>query len=489
MGLLRLVVWAALVAMACTAASCAQRQPPQMPLTAPQYDAMQQSDPQAFAGQTILMHNLGRVLDEQLDGKARGESLELVLLLGGDDSTVRRQLASAMDLQCPDELRAALLAYLMQKDAGELTQHIIHTLPSLGKDNHLREGVLEWLTRNPTPAALAEVVKLWAAQPVDGPSEEQFRTVVERQTACDWHSALLDGINTPNFFARGSAIEVLAGRVAPQTLRERVSLIQPKTDAMLALQAFMKHFGYLPASGDEFLSVTVLFMSHRDQFEAPAGVAGKWHDGEGYAFNVRDYHLLAYLSADTARDPFMPRGQLLADLETALAARPPAPGRQGTDAPDQKLSDFQQHLTLADLWNLKLLDEMLSRKAVQSALRVMAQRDQADATAAWGGLITCSDGQAGAKLYPAAAGGTDKCYLPAEQAIFDGRDALCRFVGHFDKVQNATRAGSDAIELADAAVGNYYSLVLTSLSETTFCAHYVNPSGVVVSLGVFAMGE
>ena len=41
----------------------------------------------------------------------------------------------------------------------------------------------------------------------------------------------------------------------------------------------------------------------------------------------------------------------------------------------------------------------------------------------------------------------------------------------------------------DARKGNYYLLVLTTLEEGSFCAHYANPDGVVVSLGQFPLAR
>ncbi len=62
---------------------------------------------------------------------------------------------------------------------------------------------------------------------------------------------------------------------------------------------------------------------------------------------------------------------------------------------------------------------------------------------------------------------------------------MCRFITHFDKIQNAERAGPTAEELRNAAEGNYYGLVMTRTGKNSFCAHYYSPKGKVISLGEF----
>ena len=147
-----------------------------------------------------------------------------------------------------------------------------------------------------------------------------------------------------------------------------------------------------------------------------------------------------------------------------------------------------ESLTLADLWNLLLLDEMLTRPRVRTALQVVSQRDRADTRSAWGGLVFYEVGQAEAKLYPPSYdfAASDLAYRPTLQAVQDGRHALCRFHGHFEKMDNTDRAGPTAEELRAAKDENVYGLVLTRLGEAALCAHYYNPKGIVVSLGRFA---
>jgi hypothetical protein len=158
-------------------------------------------------------------------------------------------------------------------------------------------------------------------------------------------------------------------------------------------------------------------------------------------------------------------------------------------AMDDYLDSFRLQaakLTMVDLWNLYLLNEMLARPHVRMALAVMAQRDRADTRSAWGGLVFYRNGQAEAVLYPfsATARLDDRRYIPGARAQAQARDCLMRFCGHFEKVENGIRAGPDAEELFAAREGDYYGVVFTSVSDKSFCAHYYTPKAAVVSLGV-----
>ena len=86
-----------------------------------------------------------------------------------------------------------------------------------------------------------------------------------------------------------------------------------------------------------------------------------------------------------------------------------------------------------------------------------------------------------------SAGANDLTYRPSAQLLKDGRASLCRFFGHFEKVNNAGRAGPTSDELRRAAEENAYGLVLTRVTADSFCAHYFNPRGLVISLGTLPL--
>ncbi len=121
---------------------------------------------------------------------------------------------------------------------------------------------------------------------------------------------------------------------------------------------------------------------------------------------------------------------------------PASPGAKSRPIKDDLDSNIEA-LSTADLYNLYLLQAMLARTRIQAALRVVGIKDREDARAAWGGLVFYKEGVADAVLYQSSTDVPDNAlvYTPSAKAVTDGRDALCRFIAHFEKESNAPRAG------------------------------------------------
>jgi hypothetical protein len=282
--------------------------------------------------------------------------------------------------------------------------------------------------------------------------------------------------------------------VPVSTLRPRILGLAPQTEAMVVLQSYLSQFDYLPSSGTELLAAASIYKSRQDLLPDVARLANRWRDEYGYRFNIRDFHLLSRLSHNGRRAE-VTRSQLISELAGTLAKRHHVRHWVTKSTLQEDLSirfDKQvERLTMVDLWNIYLLNEMLNRPAVEAALRVMAEQDRADRRYAWGGQVFYEAGSAQARLYPpdAQVKENDLYYQPSSRSLADGRDAMCRFLAHFEQLANADRAGPGIEELADAKKSNYYALVLTSLGDSSFCAHYYNPQGVVISLGEFPFAK
>jgi hypothetical protein len=470
---------------------------PSIPANMPSYDLLQRSDPQAYTQHVILLHNLQRMMDQDLTPADRAASLELVVFLGGDDAGIRSQLATMLqDPKTPPEVTRGALNFLLRKDYPDMAGYVVQAMPSLQNDPVLHGSVLEWLSRHPTPEVLAQVVAMWASEPsVAGPSEERYRQAVEKMTGRPWSDALLDAVNTPGFLAAGPAIEVLSKRLGNSPLRARLEKVPPKTEGMKALLAFLVRFDSMPTTAQDYDCIVHVQSADSLALDSAARMMLNWSE-EGYRFNIRDLHLLSRLSRDPLRKA-IPRAELIAELERELDAMQHSHISLGGDAKDGRFSARSSDLSMADLWNIKLLHEFLSRKRTHVAMGKIAADDRGDPSAAYGGLIFYRAGQAEGTQYPSAAqGDNDLVYTPKLKGKYgtadydfakDQRDSLARFICHFDKVQNADRVGPTADELRDAQANNYYGLVLTSLSETTLAAYYFNPEGLVISLGIYPM--
>jgi len=458
-----------------------------VPVSLAEYSRPAEPGRTRYPDQTVLLHNLQRVLNADLAGEARLQSLELVVHLGGEDAEVRSSLATALgEEDAPAAVQEAVLAFLLKKDYPDLARHVVRALPRVKSNARLRDALLDWLVRHPTPEVLAEVVQLWADEVPAGVDEPRYRIVIEKISGKDWDQALLDGINAEGFFARGSALEVLSARFPPAALRQRIAEMPARTEAVAALQSFIERFDYLPRTRVEFLAAASICQTQKQLLADAARMYAQWRETYAYTFNIRDFHLLSRLAGDPLRKTSR-RTQLLLELGQSIGSREHvrAPGEPGYKYDDRFATQIER-LGAADLWNLYLLDQMLSTPRIQLALRIMAERDRADRASAWGGLIRYENGRAEARLYPPAAeGASDLIYVPGPRAERDTPDALCRFAGHFEQLHNADRAGPGGKELLDARLNNYYGLILTSISEHAFCAHYYGPDGIVVSLGKY----
>jgi hypothetical protein len=260
---------------------------------------------------------------------------------------------------------------------------------------------------------------------------------------------------------------------------------------MIVLQTCLSRFDYLPSSAQELLSAAYIYRARGDMLARAAELAGQWRRDYGYRFHIRDFHLISRLAEDPKKAA-LSRDQLVADLSRSLSRRRHVRHHLIGASQEDLSSRFDKlinRLTIVDLWNLWLLDEMLSRPSIQAAITLLAEEDRQDTRRAFGGLVFLEGGQALARVYPPVrqTPANDLVYMPSSRLVADGRDALCRFQGHFEVLHNAGRAGPDAEELTASSKGDYYLLILTSVSETAFCAHYNNPEGVVVSLGQFPM--
>jgi hypothetical protein len=475
-----------LCALSGPAFALAQDAPVRVPVTVEEYDASRGPDVKTVAPQSVRLHNIRRILDPDLPVAQRMASLRLVEKLGPDDPSLLEALkAVAADPKTPAELQQAASQHVLLK---AVPADAVRTLATLPPGNPLRRAILMQLARSGDAAMYADVVKAWAQEAADGADEQQFRGAVEKIATQPWDQALIAAINSESFFARGSAMKVLAGRFTPAGLAAKLASVPARTEAMAALKAFVTQLGYMPKDGPDLVSVVSIYRLQPNSFPDVARLGRQWKaEPGGYDFNIRDFHLLSRLTADPLRKA-LKREQLVAAITASLAGRQHVT-RAGAPEGSDGFAKQAAALPMADLWNLYLLDGMLTRPRVLLALHVMADRDRADTRTAWGGLIVYESGGAEARLYPPDkdAPPNDLKYVPSKQMIAEGRDSMCRFMAHFEKAANASRAGPTAEELAAAAEGNYYGLVLTTVSENELCAHYFSPQGVVVSLGRVAL--
>ncbi len=481
---------------------------PPPPKSLAEYKIMRTQDPHAYSRRTILLTNLQRALDHERLVQDRVDSLRLVMHLGSNDQSVKNQLRPLLtESNCPYELRRSAAVFLnipgyaiadvrpqsmstpiptpnpkaaqqpaaVSSNTGDVTE--------VQADPGQREAKLQQMGYNPTPAKLNELVRMWAAEPATTSADEpRYRMIAEEISGMTWQQALVEAMNSHGDFPRGLALEILVRRMPQDSLRRRLFRLEPNTTGIAALQSFAESLDYLPTTRESYRAVERLFFTRLEMIGNAAGVTSQWRRNYGYRFDVRDFHLTSRLSRDPLRI-MRKRTQLILDVGRSLNARTHVKAAI-TRVPRNRVRTDSfplqvESLSPSDLWNIYLLDEMLSRPRMRRALRVMSTRNQADAGSSRDGLIFYRQDQIEAMLYPATTTGVNA------QLVRDGYDSLCRFTTHFEKLNNAENAGPSLRELRQARAGNYYGVILTSINELAFSAHYYNPKGQVVSLGKF----
>lgn len=482
-------------AVALAGAGC-ENLPSRPPENLPQLRLQQTFREQTFTREAIALHNLRRALSDDVPVAERLESLRVVEEIDAPAAETYPAMAHALgNSDMPAPVRKAVVAFLAGKNYAGLGPYMAEALRQ-AKDPKQREAIFRWMQEHPSPDVLVEIVRLWAAeQPLKTDQELRFRQMVQRITGKRWDRALLDGLNSQDFNARGSAIEILAARTLPEgTLAGRILALTPRTHAVWAMRLFAEKLGYVPKTRGELLATVTMYRRHAAQLTQVAKLAGKWRGEHEYRFNIRDFHLLNALASDPLRNANMSRTHLTVEIARAIAGRrKQAPGGLGIAGPDRRavfrrrrLVDFAQveSLSMADLWNLYLIDQMLRRPRVHRTLEVTAARDRNDSTTQWGGLIAYEYGQAEAKLYWPQDKRGDEKYVPSQRMLDDSTDALAYFVGHFSKTDTApASAGPTDEELSFAKAHNLYAVVITSVAPATFNAAYCNANGIVVDLG------
>ncbi len=488
--------------LALSSLQCAEL-PPASPHTPAQYQQMQAKNPDAYTRRTVILSNTQRVLDADLPTPDRVGSMQLLAHVGISDPSIIAKLSAATNKpDCPQELRDEMVAFLMGEKhpiaptAVASVPSPLHPVPSPlhpvpsplhPEPTPPRTKSAPRLTKkilNPsgagkksTPKTLSQLVRLWADQPVTGPDEPAYRHIAEQLTARHWDDALLAAINSPAKFERGRAMEILAARLPTHRLKLRILELQPRTEAIAALQSFLDNFSYVPMTRAELAAVVAIFKTRLSSMRDAARLSNRWVSEYGYAFTIRDFHLLNKLSRDPLRN-MISRTRLITQLSQIFDVRRHVPySDRVLDRAKISTDEFSiqaEILSMSDLWKLHLLDEMLSRPRMLLALKIMADENRSKSAPGDPGLVFYKQGQADAMLYPGASSG---------QLVRDGRDSLCRFSTNFARKDNSLEVGPSQTQLTDARKGNYCGLVLTSVNPQTFTAYYYNAQGKIVSMG------
>ncbi len=496
-----------------------------------EYDNLQTSHPQEYTPLALGQLNAQRVMDEDLPTDQRIESFHLAVhLLGRNPDLINATTITAGSPDCPMELRDRIVAYLGRTVAvrtrtspatpspnayatvASRTEPIAprHGKPSVSirparvRPTYNKVTISDRRSPRPEPEPnfqpdlsagpkqvapvaprdLAKSVKAWAKEQVGGVNEKDHIALVERIGEDKWYKVLLDGLNSRHFNARGSAAKILAARLTAAEMRANLRSMVTHTPAIEAMKLFANRMDYVPASGAELLACVRASRNSRDDINQAAKLFRKWQKNYRYQFNIRDLHLLGRLGRDPLRR-YESRNMMIAKINRSLARRRHITGWSAG------LGTSAGNLTIGDLWNLKLLNEMLRNRRTVRGLAVLAKAVRSDHRSPRGGVIRYKNGTAGPILYTrkATAPMDDLVYNPSTLAKRAQSDAICRFHACFRRDYNEVVANPTADERRDARHRNSYRLVLTSIKDASFVAFYLSPTGEAVSLGIYSFGK
>lgn len=213
---------------------------------------------------------------------------------------------------------------------------------------------------------------------------------------------------------------------------------------------------------------------------------------------------LALRHAEPIRWASEHRPEWLAQDRAALLARATAnmKGRERATRASQggsdygtSLNDQADKLSWADLLTLLVIDEAVRAEGQADALWAQAEKDRADRSTEYGGLISWvneagSTGGWRATLYPPRPTqrlGDDR-FVASDEMLADGATALTHYHFHAQRVNNADYAGPGPGDLIFANEQGRACVVFTPIRRGVLAVSYYQPGSVVVDLGTIAAG-
>ena len=183
------------------------------------------------------------------------------------------------------------------------------------------------------------------------------------------------------------------------------------------------------------------------------------------------------------------RGELLSEVRSRLADR--RHYRRVKDDTDftkphpDRLADWRERLTWADLLTILVIDDALADERVRRELFRQADLDRDDGTTEYGGIIESEAERVRAVLFvPRANQRRHDRQFVASQDMIDASDrALAHYHFHVQKARNREFAGPSMTDLVTAARLGRTGLVFTSIDRDLLNADLYQPDGVLIDLG------
>lgn len=249
-------------------------------------------------------------------------------------------------------------------------------------------------------------------------------------------------------------------------------------------------FGTVPWNREEILWMQKLSMPSRQAFwNAAAQATAKLTADQRASLEIRDLPVLTAVEAHRPEWFQTTSSELYEEVSQSLRGqrhyRETNPGFDPGVNLDHRLSAHRDRLTWGDLLALRIAQEALSTPAVRDHLFHYADRDHADESTEYGGVISLDErGRFEILEFPPRIRVHDRRF-EASQEMFDaGYTGLFHFHFHAQKTRNGGHAGPGAGDMAYADSTRANCLVMTFVDEDTLNIDFYRHDGVLVDLGV-----
>ncbi len=391
------------------------------------------------------------------------------------------------------DIREAAFARLEQRDPEELKRTIRQRLPQMNAwqwNERLCEIIADrgWIELSPA------LVSSWA-RPLPGVEDSdrpEYKALVQLQgedrvidvilaEMIESNAAWQQGFRTRcwNLLYRLGQRERLVALLSSAD-------IPPDDGMLLDLQAAALEMGIVPHNREEILWIREIRRPERAEFWSQAVVAvSTLSPAQKLDLELRD---LPILVSATIHDPALlerTEAQLYGNLEQQLKGeRHFGTADSGNRAPP-RLQQAADRLTWSDLLAMTIALQALSVPEVRAHLFDYAERDRADTSTEYGGIIDL-DGQGRFEVleFPPRIRHHDQKFIASQEMFDAGYTALFHFHFHVQRPDNRDYAGPGLGDETYATNVRANCLVLTSVGEDRLNVDFYRHGGLVVDLGV-----
>ena len=249
-------------------------------------------------------------------------------------------------------------------------------------------------------------------------------------------------------------------------------------------------FGTVPWNREEVLWIHKLAEPERAAFwESAAAATARLAPDRRAALEIRDLPVVAAAAAHRPELLSASPGQLYTQINRRIAGqrhyREQDPGFVSDKDLDHRLAAHRDTLTWGDLLAINMALHALEAPQIRAHLFHFADRDLADETTEYGGVIELdAEGRFNVREFPPRIRVHDRRF-EAPQMMFDaGYTGLFHFHNHAQKHRNGMHAGPGGGDMAYADNTRANCLVLTFVDEQTLNVDYYRHDDVLVDLGV-----